>query len=240
MTTMLATGADARATNDAAPLIARLKAWLLPGGEAAARGVRGIRAAQRGRIRSGPQAKWNAFTAGEFVDATTSAFRWEARMGESLITSVHVTDAFEDGHGRLVVKKGPVPIVKLTGPDVDRGELQRYLAYLSYCPAMLTNNGFLLFDAIGPDTLRIRDRTADAGAFVELTVGADGEPAWARAVRSMQVGRRTVPTPWSARGCGWKDIDGLRVAQRMEAAWCPREGEFTYFETELTSFEIVR
>ena len=129
-------------------LIASLKAFCLPGGEEAVRGVRGIQTTQRGEIRSAPEARWNAFTAEEFVDATRSGFCWEARMGTGLVTSVQVTDAYDNGHGLLVLKKGPSPLKKLVGPEVDKGELQRYLGYLGYCPAMLVNNAFLEFTAI--------------------------------------------------------------------------------------------
>ena len=58
------------------------------------------------RIRSTPGAPWNGFTAEEFVDATESEFCWEARMGSNFVTSVSVTDAYEHGHGRVVLEKG--------------------------------------------------------------------------------------------------------------------------------------
>ena len=90
----------------------------------------------------------------------TTGFRWEARLGTGLL-SVAVTDAYEAGHGRLVVAKGPLQLTKLTGPDVDAGELQRYLGYVGYCPAMLLNNASLEFAAVGERTLRLRDRQAD-------------------------------------------------------------------------------
>jgi len=117
-------------------LIPRIKAYCFPHGELAARGVRAIQTTQRGEIRSSPAARWVSFTAEEYVDATRSAFCWDARMGSAL-TSVRVIDAYEDGHGRLAVKKGPLKLKELRGRDVDKGELQRYLAYVSYCPAMI-------------------------------------------------------------------------------------------------------
>jgi len=124
-------------------LLERLKSYCFPGGEDAVRSVLGIKTTQRGEIRSGPAAKWVPFTAEEFVDAAHTGFRWEARMGSGLINSVQVTDAYENGHGRLVLRKGPIPLRKITGPEADKGELQRYLGYIPYCPAMLLNNPLL-------------------------------------------------------------------------------------------------
>jgi hypothetical protein len=220
-------------------LIAALKAYCFPGGEEAARGVRGIRTTQRGEIRSGPDARWNSFVAEEFVDAMRAGFRWEARMDTGVL-SVLVSDAYEEGHGRLSVKKGPIELKKLAGPDVDRGELQRYLGYIGYCPPMLVNNPSLDFSAIGQRTLRLQDRQDETGASVEIDVGEDGRPILTRAVRPMTVGKHVIPTLWSASGSDPQVWDGLRVWRRMEASWHLAEGAFTYVRIELTSFAVVR
>jgi hypothetical protein len=222
-----------------ASLIAALTAYCLPGGEKAARGVRGIRTTQRGEIRSGPDARWNPFVAEEFVDATKAGFRWEARMGTGVL-GVLVTDAYEEGHGRLAVRKGLLELKKLIGRDVDQGELQRYLGYVGYCPPMLLNNPSLDFSTVGPRTLRVRDRQDKTATWVEIDLGDDGRPLLTRAVRPMTVGSRVIPTPWSASGSEPQDWDGLRVWRRMEAAWHPAEGAFTYVRIELTSFTILR
>jgi len=220
-------------------LIADLERYCLPGGEAAARAIRGIKATQRGEIRSSPDARWNGFTAEEYVDATKPAFRWEARLGRGVF-GVLVTDAYENGHGRLTVAKGPLQLKKVIGPDVDRGELQRYLGYIGYCPPMLLNNPSLECSAIGARTLLVRDRQDDTDASVEIDVAEDGRPMLIRAFRPMIVGKRVVPTRWSASGGEPQEWDGLRVWRRMEAAWHLPDGPFTYIRIELTSFAAVR
>jgi hypothetical protein len=221
-------------------LLGRLRSYLLPGGPASARGVRGIRTTQRGTIRSSAGARAVPFTAEEFVDATCSRFRWEARMGASMITTVQVTDAYEQGHGTLVVKKGPIPLVRLAGPDVDRGELQRYLGYVQYCPPLLFNNPDLEWHASGPLRLSVRDRNDATGATVEIEQAADGRPLITRAVRPMTQGKRSVLTSWSATGSDVHEWYGWRVARRLEASWHPPEGSFSYVQIELTSFEVLR
>jgi hypothetical protein len=221
-------------------MLARLRAYHLPGGEEAARSVRGIRTLQRGEIRSSPDARWGALTAEESVDAARSGFCWTARMGSGLLGSVEVTDAYENGQGRLVVKKGPIQLKKITGPEVDKGELQRYLGYIGYCPAILVNHPTLAWEAVGPATLRIHDLQDPTGAAVEMEVHEEGFPVCVRAVRPMTVGKKIIMTPWSARGTGIQEWEGMRVWTRMEAAWHPQEGEFTYVRLEVTSFAALR
>ena len=219
-------------------MMAALKTYCFPGGESAARGIRGIRAVQRGEIRSSPDARWNPFVAREFVDATKTSFCWEARLGTGVF-AVTVIDAYEKGEGRLVLKKGPLQLKKLTGPDVDQGELQRYLGYVGYCPPMMLNNPSLEFAAVGERTVKVRDRHTN-GVSVEIELAEDGRPLLVRATRPMIVGKRVIPTAWSATGSDPQEWEGLRVWRHMEAAWHLAEGPFTYIRIDLTSFSVVR
>ena len=221
-------------------LLARLRRYCLPGGEEAARGIRAVRTTQRGELRSSANASWLSFTAEEEIDATRSRFCWIARTGSGLLNSVMVTDAYEDGRGRLVIKKGPIQLKKIVGPETDRGELQRYLGYVGFCPPMLFNNPALEWTSAGASTLRVRDVTGPAATWVELEVGADGRPIVLRAERPMMVGKQTALTPWSATGTDDREWEGLRVPTRLEASWHVESGPFTYIRIEVLTFAVVR
>ena len=219
-------------------LLERLKAFLFPAGDAAARAVPGIRTIQCGELRSSAKSAWKPFSAEEIVDATRSMFVWEATMGGGL-TAVQITDAYEDGHGRLIVRKGPVTLARMLGPHVDQGELQRYLGYIPYCPSMIVNNPFLDFTALGLNTLRIYDRSDPSQTWVELEIADDGGPLMVRATRPMVVGRRVVPTEWSATGRDWHEWNGIRMCGHLEAAWHPPDGQFTYVRIDVLSQAVI-
>jgi hypothetical protein len=219
-------------------LVERLKAYLFPGGDAAARAVAGIRTIQSGDIRSSAASAWKKFTAEEVVEATRSMFSWQATLGTG-VAAVHVTDAYEHGRGRLVVRKGPLTLAHLTGPHVDQGELQRYLSYISYCPSMILNNPSLDFAAVSLDTLRVRDRHDTTGTRVDLYLDEDGRPLAVRGVRPMMVGTRVIPTDWSAVGTDPQVWNGVRVCRHLEAAWHPPDGEFVYVRIDVLSQSLV-
>lgn len=221
---------------DTAPLLERLRGFCLPGGEEAVNSVRAIRLKERGEMRTAPGAKWTSFEAEEFIDAERSVFCWEARF-----KGMSVTDAYENGHGRLVLKLGGViPVKKMTGRDVDRGELQRYLGSVGICPPMLVRHGSLVWDAVGPSTLRMSDREDPMETSVDLHLGVDGSPVASRAERPRVLGKQVVLTPWSGVATDFHEREGMRLATRMEALWHPPEGEFVYYRAEVTSSEIVR
>jgi hypothetical protein len=220
-------------------LIGLIKSFSFSGGDAAARGVRAIQTTQRGEIRSAPEARWVAFTAEETVNASTSSFRWDARLGTGL-TAVRVIDAYESGQGRLVVKKGPLKLKEFAGPEFDRGELQRYLAYLNYCPPMIENNSSLQFEPLGPSTLRVSDKSEKTGASVDLEIDGTGRVIVARAIRPMALGSRIAMMPWSATTNDFREWEGLRIPFSMEAAWALPAGVFTYIRIALTSVAVIR
>jgi len=222
-------------------LLGSLRAFCLPGGEAAALRVRAIRTTQIGEMRMSEAARWIPFTADETIEATCSSFRWEARLDPAKIGSPTVIDAYEEGRGRLVVKLGGVlPIRKITGLDADRGELQRYLASILSCPPILLNHPSLEWSAIGAGTLRVGDRADVAGASVAIDLNEQGRPLVCRADRPRIVGKEAILTHWSATGADFREYEGLRIPSHLEAAWHLPEETFTYFRAEITSLKVIR
>lgn len=220
-------------------LLALLKAFCFPGGEYTARRVCSVKTTQSGEIRFAPTAPWVPFTAEEVFSATESSFRWEARFKGGRMGWFAVTDSYEGGHGYGAISLGGVlPVRKSTGPEFDKGELQRYLASVALCPPMLVNNPSLVWSVAGPLTLRVRDRDSATRASVDLELNGQGRPIACRAERPRMVGKTTVPTPWSAAGTEFEEREGLRVATRLEASWHPPEGAFTCYRAQVNSFEV--
>ncbi len=220
-------------------LLARLRGFHFPEGEEAGRRIRGLRTFQAGAIRGSAGAAWGPLRAEETVAATHSGFRWEARMGKGLLGSLTVVDAYEEGRGLLLARKGPLVLKRATGPDIDRGEIQRYLSLLCYCPSLLLLHPGLSWEALGEDRLRLRDRGDATGSTVDLRLGPQGSVTEFRATRPMAVGNGSVPLPWSARPLAYGMHEGVRVATRLEADWSPAAGTFTYVRIDLERIETL-
>lgn len=224
----------------AGSLLSRLRQFCFPSGEDTARSVAAVRITEQGEIRLSPEARWIPFTAEQTIVTRRSSFRWTARLSSSRLAPVTVTDAYEDGHGSLTVKAaGVIPLKKVTGADVDQGELQRYLASIVFCPAALLHHPSLEWSAAGAASLRVRDRNDTTGAAVELEIAADGQPLACRAQRPRLVGKQSVLTPWWGTYLEFREWEGLRVASRLEVSWQLPEGPFTYFRSQLTSFSAL-
>lgn len=228
-------------TPEAQALLERMCAFCLPGGEDTVRNVRGVCIAERGEMRSAPEAPWTPFTAEQTIDATRSGFCWEARIRSGRMRTVMVTDAYEEGHGRLVARlSGLIPVANFRGQDFDKGEIQRYLASMIQCPPALLLHPSLEWSASGPHTLRVRDREDPTGATVDLDLGDDGRPLGCHADRPRLVGKHTVLTPWSVSCHDPREWEGLRVPARTEVTWHLPERSYLCYRGEITSFVVQR
>jgi len=222
-------------------LLARLRAFCFPGGEDGARAVSAVRITERGEMRLSQDARWIPFTSEQVIESRRSSSRWEARYEGGTRGLITVTDAYEEGHGRLTVKLGGlIPVQSLRGPEVDKGELQRYLASILLCPPILLNHPTLDWTASGPLLLRVVDRVDPTGATLEIDLNVDGRPLACRADRPRAVGKKTVLTPWSGSCPDFKEWEGMRVAAQLEVSWHLPDGPFTYYRSEVVSFSVVR
>ena len=217
-------------------LLERLRSFSMP--DPAAAEIIAISNTQHGTICSAPGARELSFTAQETIRATTSEFRWEARVaGKRLLT---VTDEYVDGRGSLTFRVAGLRVRRSAGPHFDRGELQRYLALVALCPSMIVNNRDLHFSAIGRDILRLEDARDVTGAFIDVELRDDGAPVACRGLRPMEAGRSMKLTPWSATPSEFVEQDGLRVPTKLSAAWHLALGPFTYVSVALDSFSVAR
>jgi len=220
---------------------AHLHVFCFPNGEEVCRSIRGVRTTQTGELRMSPEARWIPFTASEFIDATSSCFRWEARLDPGKIGSPTVIDSYENRHGCVAVRLGGViPLKKITGPDVDKAEIQRYLASILFCPTILLKHPTLEWVAVGPYTLRVGDRQDPTGAKVDIEMANEECPFLVRTMRPRLVGKKSIVTPWVGMGSAFREKDGMRIPTRLEVAWELAEGTFDYFRCELTSFTVVK
>lgn len=228
----------ATATTDS--LLGRLRSFGFPMGEAAARVIRGVTTTETGHLQMSAGARVIPFSADQLIDATCSRFSWQARLDPGKITSVTVTDAYENAHGHVSVKvAGPLPAKKISGPDADKGELQRYLASFALCPTMLLNYASLEFQAVGTLTLRVSDRNDPAHSTVDLELSEGGCPLRGYAERPRLVGKQSILTPWLVSASDFRMWESVRIPFQLEAAWQLEEGLFTYYRAQVKSVRAL-
>jgi len=192
---------------------------------------RGTLLEQRGEMRLAPERAWMPFTAEQSISADRTAFVWHARFRMAPLVTGVVEDAYEDGRGRLDAKIwGVLPVAHARGLEVDRGEAQRYLAELVWCPLALVHNPELRYGEETDDSVLVW--VGDERTWVDLLFDEAGDIVGARTTTRS---RGEEVQPWEGRFWEPRSFDGIRAPARAEVWWEAPEGRFVYWRGEVTA-----
>ena len=181
-------------------------------------------------MRLGPDRGWMPFTAEQTIEAHTTGFVWHARFRMAPLVTGVVEDAYEDGTGRLDAHLwGLVRVAHGRGVDVDRGEAERYLAELPWCPLALLHNPQLRYVEVDDRTVRVW--VHDPDTYVDLLFDADGDISGARTTTRVRDG---AAQPWEGRFADYRAFGGIRAPSRGEVWWDGPEGRFVYWRGVVT------
>ena len=103
--------------------------------------IRTVRLKQQGFMKQRPGQKWLPLVAEQYFTTAPPAFLWHATIRPFPLVSISATDQFSDGHGNMLIKLWSfITVGDARGPEMDQGELQRYLAEMVWFPtAWLTD-----------------------------------------------------------------------------------------------------
>lgn len=199
--------------------------------------VRTARVEQTGEFRLGDrEAPWRPFTATEWFAVDPPGFVWSAAISLAPLVRVRVVDRFQHGRGALRARLFSLVTVADAdaGPELDEGELSRYLAESVWVPTAL-------LPAAGVDWTPVDDRSAEAtlsheGTTVSLTFrfGDDGLVERVHASdRPREVDGEYVPTPWTGTFGDYRDVGGVRVPTSGEVAWELPDGDLPYWRADI-------
>lgn len=189
---------------------------------------------QRGEMRLAPERAWMTFTAQQRLACRETSFVWRARFRWAPLLTGVVEDALERGRGRLDARLwGFIPVARGRGPDIDRGEAQRYLAELPWCPHALRDNPALRFREMDEYTVRVS--VFDEETWVDLSFDDAGDIVRARTDTRM---RGDETQPWEGEFFDYRSFGGIRAPARGRVAWKPASGDFEYWRGEITELRV--
>lgn len=196
--------------------------------------TRGTLMHQTGVMRLAPERDWFPFTAEQTLEASRTEFVWHARFKMAPLVTGVVEDAFEGGHGRLDAKIwGVIPVAHGRGLEIDRGEAQRYLSELAWCPTAFLHNPELNFETT--DTRTVRLWVFDERTHVDLLFDDHGDIHGTRTTTRSRDGQ---VQPWQGRFSAYRDFGGIRAPSHADVWWETPQGEFVYWRGDVTSLEF--
>jgi hypothetical protein len=240
----LARPVDAAPLTDAdlAPLPYPVQRYLRATGMAGQPRIHNYRVRMRGRIRSGPNARWMPFEADQqsFTDHPTRLFWIRATMMGVPIDGLH---RLADGHAIMRIKPlGAFAVVDAAGPEMDQGET--VTVFNDMC---LLAPGTLVDPAIQwepVDARTAKARFTHGAHTISATLFFDEEGLLKDFVSDDRLasndGKEYKRWRWSTPIAEYRAYGPYRLAARGEARWHPPEGEYVYAAIDILDVEYNR
>ncbi len=225
-------------TDRVGELLERVRRFAMPAGPVECRGT-WLR--QVGEMRFAPDRPWFPFEAEQWFEGDGLDFRWEARARMAPHLRARVTDAFENGRGRLIARVlGVIPVARSRGRETDKGEAMRGIAELAWRPFAFRESPVLAWDETAAGLLRATHTSASWRAAIEFEVDGEGRVlAYTARDRPRGTGKQSVETAWAGRFAEYRELGRMRVPTRAEVAWVLPDGPFTYWRGQVVDFRTL-
>ncbi|MEW5735007.1 MAG: DUF6544 family protein [Thermodesulfobacteriota bacterium] len=207
--------------------VARYLAWA---GALEGPDIRRARIVQRGEFRTEAKKRWMGFRAEQHVTADPFGFVWLAAIGGL----IRVSDSFIQGRGRMRAGLlGLMTVVDSQGPDLDRGELIRFLSEAPWYPTVLADSRIAwegLDNYSAKASLSLGPEMAVEGIF---HFSGDGPVMHFSAERPMDTKNGFVNTPWSAYYYDFRKTGRFMIPRQGRAVWHEKDGDLEYVRLEI-------
>lgn len=221
---------------DLAPLPEPVRKYLRLVGVVGQPRVRNYRIRFRGRIRSGPDARWMPFEADQqsFADPPTRLFLMRARMFGLPVEAFHRSVG---GHATMQVKlAGLVSMVDARGDVMDRSEaVTLFNDMCLLAPGTLLHSN-ITWESIDARTAKARFTLGAHTIASTLYFGEDGfltDFVSDDRSQAFPNGKTFTQVRFSTPVRDYRAYGPTRIAAHGDGRWHPAAGEFTYGEFEV-------
>lgn len=199
--------------------------------------IRTVRLKQQGFMRMRPGQKWLPMVAEQFVTTTPPAFLWHTRIRPFPFVSISASDRFTEGHGSMRIKLlSFIPMGNAQGPEMDVGELQRYLLEMAWYPTAWLSNA-IEWQAIDANSVKATIHQQGVMASGVLHVNEQGQLIRLTADRYREEHGHYQLAPWTVDSGEYQEADGIRIPTSSEVTWHLASGDFTWFRFKFTEIE---
>lgn len=202
--------------------------------------VQAVRLVQAGEFRLGDRtAPWKAMEAEQCFTVDPAGFVWDAKIEMAPLVSARVVDMFKSGKGALRAKIfSTITVADAQGPELDSGELMRYLAEATWFPtAFLPGQGIEWSPIDDHSALATIEQSGTSAAVVFYFDEQDLVESIYAPDRLREVDGRYEPTPWTGQWRNYQIRQGLLIPIEGEVAWNLPDGDLTYWQAHLDSVE---
>jgi hypothetical protein len=197
--------------------------------------VAAVKLSQQGEFNlKETKAKWNSFTATQFVTTQRLGFDWDARIQMAPGINAFVHDTYMLGEGSLhasLLGLFTVADVRST-PEANQGELLRFFAEATWYPTALLPSQGVRWEAIDDNSARAT--LTDGATTVSVVFQFNVEGAIATMRAEARYRDKLTAMPWGGRFWEYSVRNGMLIPLEGEVGWEYPEGIRLYFKGKIT------
>jgi len=196
-----------------------------------------VRVVQSARMRLKPEQKQMPVRAEQEFTASPPGFIWRARIKMAPLLFITGRDTYAQGCGHMLIKLMALfPVVNARGPEIDQGTLLRFLGEMVWFPQAALQD-YIRWEEIAPQQVRAVMEYKDVHGEGIFTFNEGGMPVSFTADRYREENGTYTLRPWKITISEHCTFDDLTAPSRGSVTWELEDGDFTWFDFEITAIE---
>jgi hypothetical protein len=147
-----------------------------------------------------------------------------------------VIDQFLNGEGALKVRVGFIPVGASRGPELDQGEILRFLTEMIWFPSAFALP-YLEWKENSSDVVEVTIPFGDQKAKATFHFGADGDLHKITARRYQEVNGDFQLADWDIGGFSYHAFEGIRIPYQADVRWMEEDGPQSYYQFSITDLK---
>ena len=199
--------------------------------------IHSVRLKQSGSFRTKPEQKWMPLIAEQYYNPNSNSFVWFGKIKAAPMVSITGKDIFLNNKGHMVIKLLNIKTIgDAQGPEVDEGELMRYISEIPWFPTAFLNEN-LEWNQLDSSKVKVTMKLNDTEFNGIFHFDARGLLSKFSTRRYMDVDGKYLLKEWTPEYLDYEQRNGYLIPSRGKAIWLLESGAFCYFEGTITEIE---
>lgn len=191
-----------------------------------------VRLKQGGGFRLKPHQEFKTMRAEQYFNVDEMEFYWQGKV--DIVTA---TDRFLDGKGDLTVKLfGFIRVAYAEGPEVDQGEILRFLAEGVWFPSVFVND-YIRWEALDDRSAKATITLNNLSSSANFYFNEKNQIERITAKRYMEKDGRFELADWEIIIKEYKAFNGVLIPSKSEVIWKLDSGDFCWYKPEIYAIE---
>lgn len=211
--------------------------WLINSNVIGKEKVKTVRLKQIGRMKTTKNGNWMPTKAEQYFTMDEPGFEWLADVKMAPLVHLSGIDSFNDGKGRMKIKLFSLfPVVDAVGPEMDSGTLIRYLAEIMWFPTAALEP-YIKWQEIDNNSAKATMTYKGISATGVFYFNENGDVLRFVGKRYREVNGEFILGDWGGINKEYKEFEGIRIPNKSDVTWFEEDGDFKWFEIEITELQ---